>query len=78
MTLLQMRKRANLRQEDVAKRLNVDQSAVSRWEKGETKPLRKYHKKLARLYGVTVDELLSEDDETSSRGAPENQRTQIV
>lgn len=61
MTLKELRERAHLRQVDVAKRLNVDQAAVSKWETGETKPSRKYHKKLAKLYGVTVDGLFSED-----------------
>lgn len=61
MSLKELRERAHLRQVDVAKRLNVDQAAVSKWETGETKPSRKYHKKLAKLYGVTVDSLFSED-----------------
>lgn len=58
LTLREMREAANLRQVDVAKRLNIDQAAVSRWENAETRPSRKYHRKLARLYNVTVDELL--------------------
>ena len=60
LTLREMRVKANLRQEDVARKMNVDQAAVSKWENGVTKPSRKYHKKLARLYGVTVDELLAD------------------
>ena len=61
MKLREYRERVGLRQVDVAKKMNVDQAAVSKWESGETRPSRKYHKKLARLYGVTVDELLSDD-----------------
>lgn len=60
MTLKELRLSAKLRQEDVAKRLNVNQAAVSKWETGETKPSRKYHKELAKLYGCTVDELLTD------------------
>lgn len=52
---------AGLRQLDVAKKMDVDQAAVSKWESGETRPSRKYHKKLARLYGCTVEELFEED-----------------
>lgn len=52
---------AGLRQVDVAKMMDVDQGAVSKWESGETRPSRKYHKKLARLYGCTVEELFEED-----------------
>ena len=56
------RERAGLRQADVAKKLDVDQTAVSNWELGKTKPLRKYHKKLAKLFGCTVEELLKEEE----------------
>ena len=57
MTLRDIRKEAGLRQEDVAKKLDVDQSTVSFWESGRCNPSRKYHKKLAKLYGCTVEEL---------------------
>lgn len=63
MRLREYRERVGLRQIDVAKRMNVDQAAVSKWESGENRISRKYHKKLAKLYGVTVDELLSDQDE---------------
>lgn len=57
MTLRELRENAMLKQEEVAKKLLVDQSAVSNWERGTAKPLRKYRKKLAKLYGVTVSEI---------------------
>lgn len=56
-SMRELRLAAGLRQIDVAKKMNVDQGAVSKWESGETRPSRKYHKKLARLYGCTVDDL---------------------
>lgn len=58
MTLKERRVLAGLRQIDVAKKLDVDQAAVSKWESGETRPSRKYHKKLAKLYGCSVEEIL--------------------
>lgn len=58
MTMRDLREKANLQQAEVAKKLNVDQTAISNWERGKCKPSRKYHKKLAQLYGCTVDELL--------------------
>jgi transcriptional regulator with XRE-family HTH domain len=61
--LREYREKIGLRQVDVAKKMNVDQAAVSKWESGETRPSRKYHKKLSKLYGVTVDELLSDSKE---------------
>lgn len=67
MRLREYRERAGLRQIDVAKKMNVDQAAVSKWESGENRISRKYHKKLARLYGVTVDALLADDAKASGR-----------
>ena len=63
MNLRERRLAVGLRQIDVAKKMNVDQGCVSKWESGETRPSRKYHKKLSKLYGCTVDELLREDGE---------------
>ncbi len=61
MSLREYREKAGLRQVDVAKKMNVDQAAVSKWETGENGISRKYHKKLAKLYGVTVEQLLAPD-----------------
>lgn len=59
MTLKERREAAGLRQIDVAERLEVDQSAISKWEQGENPPLKKYRVKLAELYGCDVEELLN-------------------
>lgn len=58
LTLKELREQAGLRQADVAKKLNVVQAAVSKWETGVNPPHRKYHKKLAKLYNCKVDDLL--------------------
>lgn len=57
MTLKELRKETGLTQEQVAKLLDVDQTAVSNWERGKFEPVRKYRVKLAKLYGCAVDEL---------------------
>lgn len=57
MTLKELRLKAGLTQEQVAKLIDVDQAAVSYWESGKYKPLRKYRRKLAKLYGCTAEEL---------------------
>lgn len=62
MRLREYRQKAGLTQEVVAKKMNVNQTAVSKWESGENNISRKYHKKLAKLYGITVEDLLAEDD----------------
>ena len=57
--LAALRKRAGLSQGDVAERLNVSRQAVSHWETGFTVPSTDNLSHLGRLYGVTLDELLS-------------------
>lgn len=59
MTLKDRRIAANLKQEDVARELEVDQSTVCKWEVLGSKPLPKHQRRLAVLYGCTVDELMS-------------------
>ena len=51
------RKRVGMTQAQLAKKMNVTQSAVSWWESGRWEPCRKYHKKLAKVFGITVEEL---------------------
>ena len=62
MNIRSFREAAGLRQSDLAKKLDVDQTAVSNWELGKAKPLRKYHKKLAKLLNCTVEELLAVEE----------------
>lgn len=61
MTLRELRERTGLRQSDVAEKIGTDQSVVSKWETGDHFPHRIFRKPLSKLYGVTVDELLSCD-----------------
>lgn len=63
MTLKERRQKAGLLQIDVAEKLEVDQSAVSNWENGKTKPVKKYREKLAVLYECSADDLLREETE---------------
>lgn len=62
MPMRELRERSGLTRAQVAKKLNVDLSCVAHWELGDWRPGRKFHKKLARLYGCTVDELLKKED----------------
>lgn len=56
-----LRKRCGMTQVELAKIVNVNQSAVSLWERGCTKPVRKYMKPLADALGVDVEELALEE-----------------
>lgn len=64
MTLKDRRVAVNLRQEDVARELEVDQSTVCKWELLGSKPLPKYQRKLAALYGCSVEDILESVSET--------------
>lgn len=68
MRLKELRLKAGLTQAEVAKELNVNQSAVHLWETGRTRIARKHHENLARLYGVTVSELFTGGDEHAEGG----------
>lgn len=57
MTIREARQRAGITQVALAKKLNVTQSAVARWESGEHPPLKKYHKGLCRALRVTAKDL---------------------
>lgn len=67
MTLKEFRARAGLRQEDVARIVDVSIIAVSNWELGKNSILAKYRKRLARLYGCTPKELDEAIEATKSQ-----------
>ena len=62
MSIRKYRKLRGMTQKELALAMDVDQAAVSRWETGETRPLRKTHQRLAGILGCTVDELLADDE----------------
>ena len=62
--IAELRKKTGYTQKDLARLLNVDQSAISQWESGKTRPLRKMHGTIAQVLGCTVDELLQETQQT--------------
>ncbi|WP_107841184.1 helix-turn-helix domain-containing protein [Metasolibacillus meyeri] len=53
----------NLTQEDVAKKLYVTRQTVSRWEQNKTVPNIFVLQELSNLYGLSIDDLLSETKE---------------
>lgn len=65
MSFAAARKKAGLNQVDAAKVLGVTQGAISMWENGRTKPRSTQIVEIAKLYGVTVDELLREDEQNA-------------
>ncbi len=59
MSIVHYRRINGMRQKDLAKRLDVDQSAVSNWERGKQQPLGKYVDKMVQMFGCTKEDLLS-------------------
>lgn len=60
-SLFHARKKAGFTQEDVAERLGVSRQTIGKWEADETLPDIRQSKRLATLYGVTLDELIAFD-----------------
>lgn len=65
--LASLRKQKGLTQMDLAEKLNVSRQAISRWEVGAAVPSTENLKVLSDLYGVSVDYLLNDDAEDSSK-----------
>lgn len=59
--LFNARRKKGLSQEMVAERLGVSRQTISKWETDETLPDIQQSKKLAVLYGLSLDELIEFD-----------------
>lgn len=55
--IVELRKKAGLRQADIAKELGIVQSAVSAWETGQGNPRIEHLPKLAEMLHCTIDEI---------------------
>lgn len=59
--LVQLRKEKGFSQEELAAQLGISRQAVSKWERAESSPDTDNLILLARLYGMSLDQLLSTD-----------------
>lgn len=59
--LQQLRKANGYSQDILAEKLGISRQAVSKWERAESSPSVDNLLDLARLYGITVDEMLNTD-----------------
>jgi len=57
-TIAKLRKKSGMTQQALAKKLDVSDKAVSKWEKGQGFPDITIFPKLSSLFGVTVDYLM--------------------
>ncbi|MFA5481318.1 MAG: helix-turn-helix transcriptional regulator [Bacilli bacterium] len=60
--LIKLRKEKGLSQEELAEKLGLSRQAVSKWERAEASPDTDNLICLARIYGVSLDELLNTSD----------------
>lgn len=62
---LEGRKRVGMTQQGVAQHLGVDRSTVAKWESGDALPRADKLPQIACLYGASIDQLLSKENEKS-------------
>mgnify|MGYP003475706890 FL=1 len=60
--LVELRKKSGLSQEQLADKLGLSRQAVSKWERAEASPDTDNLICLAKLYNVSLDDLLSSDE----------------
>lgn len=60
--LQELRKNKNLTQEDLAKKLYVSRTAISKWESGRGYPSIDSLKAIANFFSISLDELLSTNE----------------
>ncbi len=72
-----LRKNKGLTQEDVANEVNITPQSVSKWENDLSSPDISILGDLAKLLGVSVDELLGNDTLPETKYIPEEERKDI-
>ena len=60
--LLDLRKKNGWSQEELGYKLDVSRQTISKWESGQTTPELEKLRNLAKIFEISVDELISEDD----------------
>ena len=64
--LIKLRKKYGLSQEELADKLGISRQSVSKWERAEASPDTDNLICLAKIYGVSLDELLSTDEDVDT------------
>ena len=70
MNLKNLRNQDGYTQEDVAEHLQVSRQAVAKWEKGDSMPDIENCMALAKLYNVTLDNLVNFEDAGTGLNVP--------
>ena len=75
--IAELRRKKNMTQEELAAELGVTPQAVSKWENDLSCPDITLLPQLARLFGVTTDELLGNQNQPETALLPEERRKPI-
>lgn len=70
MNLAALRKQYGLTQEEVAEKINVSRQAIAKWEKGESVPDINNCTALARLFQVSLDDLVNYSEKDTGLPIP--------
>lgn len=73
-TLAELRKKKNMSQQDLAKKLNVSNKTISKWECGNGTPDIISLSQIANVFGISLDELIG----STANSTPENVREEKV
>lgn len=74
--LVELRKEHKLSQEALAEKLGLSRQAISKWERAEASPDTDNLIALAELYGITLDQLLGNDEVKTEPQQPQPQQPQ--
>ena len=73
--LFTLRKYHKLSQEEVADKVGVSRQAIAKWELGESVPDIIHCDALAKLYDVTLDDLLHHNESEKKNANPSKRKT---
>ena len=59
--ILELRKKRNITQEQLAEKVGVSRQTISKWELGETAPDLVQAKKLSKIFNISLDDLTNND-----------------
>ena len=72
--IIKIRKENAWTQEDFANKLNVEKQVISEWESGQNRPDNESLNKIASAFGMSIDELLNENEEPVIESKLENKK----
>jgi len=72
--LIKLRKEHGYSQDDLAEKLNVSRQAISKWERGEALPDTENLIELAKLYNISLDELVGLSEPKKEENDSKNEK----